>query len=239
MSSCQAGWNSTSSIRWPYRSWVRSFGGFSLATRPHSCACSLPASRPRSASESRVAASAWRTQASASAASPAIGSCPTSGGTWLVTSCVDAHARHGTTPWHPIRRRRTCTRQRRGPETGECADLGRRQAGGPPRSSSTQQVHRHRDGSFPYRRPGARQPQRPRLAHRPAPATHRCTVPTGLSGVPPPGPAMPVIPTPTSAPNRDCGRRRRAPTATSGLTAPCSASSSAGTPTSCSLAEFA
>ena len=34
---------------------MRSFGGFSLASRPHSCACSLPASRPRSASESSVA----------------------------------------------------------------------------------------------------------------------------------------------------------------------------------------
>ena len=36
ISSCQAGWNSTSSIRFPNRSWVRSTGGFSLARRPHS-----------------------------------------------------------------------------------------------------------------------------------------------------------------------------------------------------------
>ena len=36
ISSCQAGWNSTSSTRLPKRSWVRSFGGFSLASRPSS-----------------------------------------------------------------------------------------------------------------------------------------------------------------------------------------------------------
>ena len=55
---------------------------------PHSWACSLPASRPRSASEASVAASACRRQASASTVSPAIGSWPMSGGTWLATSCV-------------------------------------------------------------------------------------------------------------------------------------------------------
>ena len=32
--------------------------------------------------------------------------------------------------------------------------------------------------------------------------TQKQTVPTGLSSVPPPGPAMPVMPTPTSAPSR-------------------------------------
>ena len=36
MSACQAGWNSTSSIRLPNRSWVFSTGGFSFASRPHS-----------------------------------------------------------------------------------------------------------------------------------------------------------------------------------------------------------
>src|SRR5207253_228994 len=54
------------------------------------------------------------------------------------------------------------------------------------------------------------------------------TVPTGFSAVPPPGPAMPVTPTPTSTPARD-----RMPSAiacaTNSLTAPCSAIFSAGT----------
>ncbi len=35
-SRCQAGWNSTSSIRWPYRSWLRSRGGCSFACTAHS-----------------------------------------------------------------------------------------------------------------------------------------------------------------------------------------------------------
>ena len=34
ISSCQAGWNSTSSMRLPKRSWVRSCGGFSFASTP-------------------------------------------------------------------------------------------------------------------------------------------------------------------------------------------------------------
>ena len=40
--------------------------------------------------------------------------------------------------------------------------------------------------------------------------TEKQTVPTGLSSVPPPGPAMPVMPTPTSAPSaatRPVGQR--------------------------------
>ena len=46
ISSCQAGWNSTSSMRLPKRSWVFSFGGFSLASRPSSIVSALPASAP-------------------------------------------------------------------------------------------------------------------------------------------------------------------------------------------------
>ena len=84
-------------------------------------------------------------------------------------------------------------------------------------------MHRHRDGAFPDGGPRAGQPQRPQLPCPSGPATQRCTVPTGFSGVPPPGPATPVIPTPTSAPNRARAPSARA-TATSGLTAPCSAS---------------
>src|SRR6185312_2645384 len=65
----------------------------------------------------------------------------------------------------------------------------------------------------------------------PGPATAMWTVPTGFSGVPPPGPATPVIPTPQSLP-----RWVRTPPAiaraTGSETAPCSAIISAGTPTS-------
>ena len=46
MSSCQEGWNSTSSTRLPKRSWVRSFGGFSLASRPSSIVSRRPAIAP-------------------------------------------------------------------------------------------------------------------------------------------------------------------------------------------------
>ena len=57
-------------------------------------------------------------------------------------------------------------------------------------------------------------------------ATATATVPTGLAGVPPSGPAMPVMPTPMSAP--DAARMPSAMArATGSLTAPC-ASSSAG-----------
>ena len=60
------------------------------------------------------------------------------------------------------------------------------------------------------------------------------TSPTGFSGVPPPGPAIPVTETATSTPSRS-----RAPfaiaAATSAETAPCSARSSGETPSSSSL----
>jgi hypothetical protein len=53
-------------------------------------------------------------------------------------------------------------------------------------------------------------------------------VPTGLSGVPPSGPAMPVTPMPMSAPDLD-----RIPSAmaaaTGSLTAPCAARRASGT----------
>ncbi len=45
-SRCQDGWNSTSSTRLPYRSCVRSRGGFSLASAPHSCTWAEPEVRP-------------------------------------------------------------------------------------------------------------------------------------------------------------------------------------------------
>ena len=46
MSSCHAGWNSISSTRLPKRSWVRSLGGFSFATRPSSIVAARPAISP-------------------------------------------------------------------------------------------------------------------------------------------------------------------------------------------------
>ena len=54
ISSCHAGWNSTSSIRLPKRSWVRSFGGFSFATAP----ARITAGRPQIAPSSRARSSA-------------------------------------------------------------------------------------------------------------------------------------------------------------------------------------
>lgn len=56
-SRCQAGWNSTSSTRFPYRSWVRSRGGFSFACVPHRCACAEPADRPSRTSPARASSS--------------------------------------------------------------------------------------------------------------------------------------------------------------------------------------
>ena len=62
----------------------------------------------------------------------------------------------------------------------------------------------------------------------PASATLRQTIPTGFSGVPPPGPATPVMPTPTAAPKRAAAPSASA-AATSGETAPWRSISSAGT----------
>ena len=61
--------------------------------------------------------------------------------------------------------------------------------------------------------------------------------PTGLSAVPPSGPAMPVIPTPTSAPKRAIAPSASA-AATSGETAPWRSISAASTPASAVLAAF-
>ena len=69
ISSCQAGWNSTSSIRWPNRSWVRSFGGFSFASRPQRWASALPANAPTSPMASAAQSAPSRRTASVSARS--------------------------------------------------------------------------------------------------------------------------------------------------------------------------
>ena len=63
-------------------------------------------------------------------------------------------------------------------------------------------------------------------------ATH--TVPTGLSAVPPSGPAMPVMPTPTAVPSRSrtpCAISR----AVSSLTAPNAISVASRTPSCCTF----
>src|SRR5262249_40565998 len=60
-------------------------------------------------------------------------------------------------------------------------------------------------------------------------ATAMCTVPTGFSAEPPPGPATPVTPTPIVVPARARIPSAR-PRATSMLTAPCISSSSGGIP---------
>jgi hypothetical protein len=62
-------------------------------------------------------------------------------------------------------------------------------------------------------------------------------MPTGFSGVPPPGPAIPVMPIPMSAEKRAAAPAARA-AATSGETAPTEAISSAGTPAWAILASF-
>src|SRR5437764_4329861 len=61
------------------------------------------------------------------------------------------------------------------------------------------------------------------------PATAICTVPTGFSGVPPLGPAMPVTPMPYVAPQRSRMPRASA-TATGSETSPCWAMSAGSTP---------
>ena len=84
------------------------------------------------------------------------------------------------------------------------------------------------------RPPGSRTERSSRPA---GPATLRQTVPTGFSGVPPPGPAMPVMPIPYCAP-----KRARAPSAsaaaTSGETAPWRSISAGGTAASATLASL-
>ena len=86
------------------------------------------------------------------------------------------------------------------------------------------------------RAPGRRTVRSQRVARR-AP-THRQTVPTGFSGVPPPGPAIPVIPMPMSAPSalaRAGGQRRARPRARPRRARSISA---AGTPASAVLASL-
>ena len=87
-----------------------------------------------------------------------------------------------------------------------------------------------------HRRPAAREPELSRL-DAPATATPMNTVPTGLVGVPPSGPAMPVMLRPHAAPERWQAPRTIA-SAHGRLTAPCTRSTSAGTPSSSSLARL-
>ena len=68
-------------------------------------------------------------------------------------------------------------------------------------------------------------------------ATQMQTVPTGLSGVPPPGPAIPVMPIPRDAPNREAAPAASA-AATSADTAPYRAMSDGGTSANAALASL-
>ena len=63
------------------------------------------------------------------------------------------------------------------------------------------------------------------------------TRPTGLSAVPPVGPAIPVVATTTSTPLRSRSPSAMA-RATSSLTAPCLSISASGTPSSSTFARF-
>src|SRR5579864_2889742 len=87
ISSWYCGRYSTSSMRCPYRSWVRSTGGCSLANLPHCCTASLLPSRPSARTSSSAQPAPSRCSDSISAGCVVM-SCPASGGTWLVTSCV-------------------------------------------------------------------------------------------------------------------------------------------------------
>src|SRR4051794_20826063 len=87
MSRCHDGWNSTSSMRWPYLSWVRSSGSLRLASSPHRRTSSEPASRPMRCRSSTCQAAPSRSRPASRTGSAAT-SWPNSGGGWLVTSCV-------------------------------------------------------------------------------------------------------------------------------------------------------
>ena len=105
-----------------------------------------------------------------------------------------------------------------------------------PQEQRAKHVQRDRRRAVAHVGAAAREPT-VRSSASAADETTEQTVPTGLSLVPPPGPAMPVIPIPMSAPSRD-----RAPAdsavATSGETAPWAAINSAGTPANAVLASL-
>jgi hypothetical protein len=67
--------------------------------------------------------------------------------------------------------------------------------------------------------------------------TVKQTVPTGFSGVPPPGPAIPVIATAISAPKR-CNAPAAIASATGSDTAPLASISAGSTPSSSALASL-
>ena len=71
ISACQAGWNSTSSIRLPHRSWLRSTGGCSLASLACSPVAAEPARRPSACSSAAAQPAPSRVTASSSAGSSA------------------------------------------------------------------------------------------------------------------------------------------------------------------------
>ena len=78
----------------------------------------------------------------------------------------------------------------------------------------------------------AREVQRGARASPAAPSSAMKTRPTGLSGVPPSGPAMPVMATPMSVPAPRGARPRPWRRATSSETAPCGSITAGSTPSS-------
>ena len=115
-------------------------------------------------------------------------------------------------------RRQRVRRRRRGGRAARCearaCAAGR--AGAADRGASATVVERSR---MSKREPGSSR-RRVITATPDSVATEKQTVPTGLSSVPPPGPAMPVMPMPTEAPSALTAPTARA-SATSVDTAPC------------------
>ncbi len=89
ISSCHAGWNSTSSTRLPKRSWVLSLGGFSLASLPSSIVSARPAISPTARMVSIAKSPPSRETASTSGWSDSKTLWSESGSDWLVTAWVE------------------------------------------------------------------------------------------------------------------------------------------------------
>ena len=109
MSACQAGWNSTSSRRWPKRSWVCSTGGCSLASTPQRIG-SPPQNAPAACRRSRAQPPPSRSSASRSAAWSSKRLRPSRGGTWLRTSWVVVGVREHQRVSSVTERRQKATR---------------------------------------------------------------------------------------------------------------------------------
>ena len=85
---CQAGWNSTSSMRRPPRSNCRNCGPCSLASRASPISSALPSRSPKASSPASAASPPSRRTASCKAGSQANRLMFSNGVAWLNTSCV-------------------------------------------------------------------------------------------------------------------------------------------------------